>query len=356
MKLNFIVLLIAISLASCADYEKGEQPPKTLTTEIDIVQNETGEYAMNFQDEKEWKMSVASSAEELDWNTLVPVKDYQQNPKATTSRQFFGFVNKEGDSLVFSNKKIMLEGAHNFRDLGGMKTEDGKRVKFGMIYRADKLSEITENDVEKLQNLGIKTICDLRTTSETTEEPDNIPSNASFAYFHLPVGKDSLMGGGGEKEMIKEIKKFDAEKSAAFMAEATRDFAVKFKDSYKSLYQKLNKNETPLVYHCTAGKDRTGVASALLLDVLGVSKEDIYADYLMSNYYRYAEYEEMLEKAAVYGIDHTTLRPFMEVRESYLDEAYAQINKEYSSVENYFIEGLGFTQDDLEKLRRLLLY
>lgn len=356
MKLNFILLLVAISLTSCANYEKAEQPPKTLTNEIEIIQNKNGEYAMSIQNDKEWKICVASSPEDLDWTNLTSVEDYQKNPKTANKRWFFGFVNNDGDSLVYSNKKIMLEGAHNFRDLGGMKTKEGKRVKFGLIYRADKLSEITENDIEKLQNLGIKTICDLRTSSETTEEPDNIPSNASFAYFHLPVGKDSLMGGGGEKEMIKEIKKFDAQKSADFMTVATRDFAVNFKDSYKSLYRKLNKNETPLVYHCTAGKDRTGVATALLLDVLGVSKEDIYADYLMSNYYRYAENEEMLEKAAFYGIDHETLRPFMDVRKAYLDEAYAQITSEYNSVENYFIEGLGFSKEELVQLRSLILY
>ena len=356
MKLNVVFIFLILVCASCAEYEKGEQPPKTLNFEIETALNENGEYVLSLQNEEEWKVTVANSVQEIDWSELEEVKNFRNVTEKNDARRFFGFVNKNRDTLVYSNKKIQLEGSQNFRDLGGMKTEDGRQVKFGLIYRSDKLSEITEKDLEKLQSLGIKTICDLRTASEVTDEPDNIPKNKLFTYHHLPVGEDSLMGGGSEKEMIEEIKKYDAQKSAEFMEDATRDFAIKFKASYKSLYSLLNRDEIPLVYHCTAGKDRTGVASALLLDVLGVSKEDIYADYLMSNYYRYAENEETLEKAAIYGINHTTLRPFMEVRKEYLDAAYAQINAQYNSVENYFMEGLGFSNEDLAELRSLLLY
>ena len=359
MKKEILALLTAILLLSaCADYDKKEKPPKTLNLEVEVIHKKDDHYAIHFDNDKQWKAVISDQLDSINWSNAKDIKisdGVYTTPKAYEKRKYFGLISDDKDTIIVSNKHVKLEGANNFRDLGGITTLNGKRLKMGYIYRSDKLSEITETDLDKLDNLEIKNVIDLRTQPEVSEEPDNIPKNAEITYRHLPIGDDSLMG-GSEEEMIKKLKKFKPEQSEKFMVNATANFAIDYKDSYKKLYDQLNNDQMPLVFHCTAGKDRTGVATALLLDILGVSKEIIYDDYLMSNYYRYQGNEEMLEEAALYGIDHKILRPFMEVRKKYLDAAYDKIETDYGSVENYFKKGLGFTEKDIAKWKKELLY
>lgn len=358
MKNRLSLLLLLFIVTACAEYEKAERPAKTLQLDIEVIHRKDGHYAINFKDDKRWKMTIAATENDMDWSEVIIIKKTENSyitEDAYDERKYFGLISDEDDTLILSNKLIKLEGAVNFRDIGGLTTKNGKRLKMGKLYRSDKLSELTSSDKEILRSLGIKKVSDLRTRTEVKEEPDVIGQKGDILYENIPVGNDSLMG-GSEKEMIKKIKQFSPEESEAFMVKASADFATEFKESYKKLYAQISNDQVPFVYHCTAGKDRTGVATALLLHLLGVSKKDIYNDYLMSNYYRYQMNEEMLEKASIYGIDHKVLRPFMGVRTSYLDAAFSQIRSEYGSVENYFKDGLGFSDQDIKQWRAALLY
>jgi len=358
MKNIILVLLAFIICTACADYEKKDKPPKTLNLGVEVTHQNDSHYAIHFKDNKEWSIVVNDQQEDIDWSEAKGVEVTEGvyiTPKAHEKRQYFGLFSNEQDTLILSNKHINLEGAHNFRDIGGIKTKDGKFIKMGRIYRSDKLSELTESDLNTLQRLGVRSVNDLRTQTEVDKEPDNIPEKSGITYRHLPVGNDSLMA-GSEKEMMQKLKDLKPKESEKFMIDATANFPIDYKESYKKLYAQLNKEQLPLVFHCTAGKDRTGLATALLLDVLGVNKDVIYDDYLMSNFYRYDFIEEKVKKASIYGIDHKVLRPFMDVRKKYLVAAFDKIESEYGSVENYFKKGLGFTEEDISKWKNELLY
>ena len=358
MKKEILALSTIILLSACADYERQEKPPKTLNLQIEAIHQKDDRYAIHFDNDKQWKAVISDQLDSIDWSGAKDIKiadGVYTTPEPYKERKYFGLISNDADTIIVSNKHVKLEGTNNFRDVGGITTLNGKHLKMGRIYRSDKLSELTESDLNKLGILEIKNVNDLRTQPEVDEEPDNLPKNSGITYNHLAVGSDSLMG-ISEEEMIKKLKKFKPEQSEEFMIDATANFATDYRDSYKKLYDQLNNDKTPLVFHCSAGKDRTGVATALLLDVLGVDKETIYDDYLMSNYYRYQGNEQKLEKAAVYGIDHKILRPFMDVREKYLDAAYDKIETDYGSVENYFKKGLGFTEADVSKWKKELLY
>jgi protein-tyrosine phosphatase len=258
-------------------------------------------------------------------------------------------------------RQIKLEGQDNFRDLGGYETKDGRKVKWGVIYRAGQLNKLSDADISRLEALRIRTVVDLRGTSEAkTRGKDRLPERVR--RVRLPIDMNRL---------LKAIKKKSAPGSstaegADSMLQATKSIMLDRTNVYAALIRELAKPQNrPLVFHCTAGKDRTGVGGAIVLTLLGVPWETVREDYLLSNYYRKDGNERDLKElrndiAKKKGIppeqvDMTSYEALYFVEPEYLDAAFKEVIKKYGSMESYLRKGLGISDMMIEKLRNELL-
>jgi len=165
---------------------------------------------------------------------------------------------------------LPLVGAFNFRDLGGYPTVDGRRTRWGRLFRSDTLGELTEDDLRVLRDLGLATVLDLRSPSEAERDGRGLLATVPVRYLNLPVIPEGATNNPAVPEPI------DGDMGARYLwyLEAGRDSVV------QALGMIADEANLPLVFHCTAGKDRTGVLAALVLSLLGVEREVIVADYV----------------------------------------------------------------------------
>lgn len=251
---------------------------------------------------------------------------------------------------------LPLQGAPNFRDLGGYQTEDGRRVKPGMLFRSDQLDRLTDADLAAMEGLRLAYVVDLRTESERAREPDRLPRGAKPVVLDVSADADGSLGG----DMRKAQAAIAAGRGVELLEAANRDFVSlpSAKTSYRAFVALVAAPATgPLVYHCTAGKDRTGWASAVLLSILGVPRERIYYDYLASNAYLAQKNAGILAslKASGAPIDPANLEPVLGVRRAYLDSAFAEVDRVYGSMDAYVRKGLGLSDAQIETIRRKYL-
>ncbi|MFF5255221.1 tyrosine-protein phosphatase [Streptomyces leeuwenhoekii] len=260
-------------------------------------------------------------------------------------RQWFDLVPAHGGALRLADRLIELDGTVNFRDAGGYRTEDGRWVKMGVVYRSDALDKLTDADLAKLKRLGLAADYDLRTTAERTDAPDRVPEGTRYVAANVlgdgsPVFSLPRTAAEAERLMI------DAEKSMVGAASAKAAYSAVFADL-------ADGDPDGTLYHCTAGKDRTGWASAALLTALGVPRETVMADYLASNDYRAEANAAALaalpaEQAAVY-------KPMLDVRAAYLNSGFAEVERAYGSFAAYERKALGLDARELRELRAELL-
>ena len=222
--------------------------------------------------------------------------------------------------------RIPLEGLHNTRDLGGFETADGRKIRPRRLIRSGQLSGMTEKDKQVLtEDYGLRTDVDFRTGQERTEAPD--PRLPGVAYVENPILSDQAIG-------------------------ITREQYRKF---FGIL---LDQKEGAVLWHCSAGKDRVGVGTALLLSALGIPRETILADYMMVNTFtaevvesRLEELNERLQNPQL--ID--CLRELMQVRESYLISVFQAIEDGYGTMDAFLEKEMGLCTEKREQLREMYL-
>ena len=247
---------------------------------------------------------------------------------------------------------LPMDGAHNTRELGGYKTADGLSVKWGMLFRSDKLSDISKTDQAYLQNLGIKKIIDFRSKEEKAEDPDIIPKGIS--YIEMPISVDGAM-----RSKIEAVLKGETNKEVkSFLIDANKEFVSDYVEVYENFLRGLIDDEGPILFHCTAGKDRAGFAAAITLIALGVSKEDVIKDYMKTNQFTKKRIEEIIkqiELMTLYQTDAEILRPLLGVEREYIETAFHTAEEEYGSLENFIKNGLNISDEDIKKLRNKFL-
>lgn len=248
---------------------------------------------------------------------------------------------------------VPLEGAYNFRDLGGYPTADGGRVRTGQVYRSDGLAGLTEGDLDRLRALGLRTVIDFRRTDEREEAP-TVVWDHDMELLHLGVD-----AAGDERQDLME-RLFAGELGAdpvAEMAQLYADILEDFADRFATLFGHLALDERrPAVFHCTAGKDRTGIAAMLLLHTAGVPWETIVHDYALTHRYRTVHRIPALEPAlteAGLTVDHVL--PFIGAVPEVLERTLEHVEATYGGIDRYLRERAAIPDETIDAVRAALV-
>ncbi|MET9495856.1 tyrosine-protein phosphatase [Streptomyces sp. NPDC006552] len=262
---------------------------------------------------------------------------------AGADRQWFDLVPDHGTGLHLADRLIKLDGAVNFRDAGGYRTTDGHWVQMGEIFRSDALDKLTDADLAKLRRLGIAADYDLRTASERAAAPDRVPVGTSYVVADVLAGSDMTTTmpatEAGAVAMMTDGEKFMVSGATA-------------KSAYRQVFSGLAGGDG-VVFHCTAGKDRTGWANAALLTALGVPRATVLQDYLASNDYRAQANAAAL--AAMPAEQAKVYKPMLDVRAAYLNSGFDEVRDAFGSFSAYERKGLGLDSAELRALRAELL-
>lgn len=232
-------------------------------------------------------------------------------------------------------ERLPIGGTFNVRDMGGYSAAGGRTVRWNRVFRSDDLSTVTNDGLDYLARLEIRSIVDFRDIEEREYAPDRCPDCISGIY-EFPIKVGNLM------ELL-ELNNYDA---GLLLRNANKSLVRDFNAEYASFFEVLaNGDSAPLLFHCSAGKDRAGFAAALFLSSLGVDRETVIQDYLPSGDNIRPKYQAEVEANPV-------LAPLMQSRREYLSSAFEVIDDEFGGVENYLAEVLGV---DLERMRSLYL-
>ena len=265
-------------------------------------------------------------------------------------RSYFTLVPDRGAPLVIADRALHLSSVANLRDIGGYRTMDGRWVKMGLLYRSDQLDRVSDADLAAMERLGLRLVIDLRTASERTREPDRLPRGSAPLVLDVAADSDGSLGG----DMRKAMGAIAAGKGAELLTAANRDFVAlgSARRAFGGLLGQMRGD--PILFHCTAGKDRTGWASAVMLTLLGVSRETVMADYLASNDFLKTK-NEMARKTMSGKIDPAYLEPVLTVRRAYLEAAFDEVARRHGSFDAYVRNGLGLSNDHILILRKTYL-
>lgn len=261
------------------------------------------------------------------------------------------------DAQRESARRLPLDGASNARDLGGYAAADGRRVRWGVAYRSDALGELSDDDVAYLARLGVRQVVDFRSDAEREREPDRLPSSPELRVVLRPIFgealdpqelKDRLLSGNAH-----------ADQMTALLVEGNRAFVTEFAPVYAGFLRDLaDSGNLPVLFHCTAGKDRAGFAAAALLLALGASRDTVMEDYLKTNAFSAASTSHtllVLRVASLFRTAPDDVRPLFEARREYLQAAFDTIDERYGSDRGFLRDGLGLDDATLTRLRANLL-
>lgn len=353
----FTLLVTTIFIFSSCANSTIPKSKDLIDAPVKVTHYENGDYYLKFKKKDKWEIYKGTSRKEIDWTKPIAAIDGDElllSDLGKNQRIFFGIKSPKRAKRIVSERRIPLDKQPNLRDIGGLETKDGRRVKWGKIYRSGKLSDLDKGDRALLTNLGIKTVCDFRSDVEQEKHPNNLPSG--IRYIRYPIGeKDGKSFQKLKKDVLKKrLKGKDAEQTFVKLMEL-------FADSVSSHFQPvvdllLDEGNEPLIYHCSGGKDRTGYMSIVLLAAMDVDMKTIRQDYLLSNYYRQKANQKKIRQARLIGLDQETLEYLFIVRDSYFDSVINTINDRYGDMDNYLEKKFGLTRAIRDQLKEKYTY
>jgi len=262
------------------------------------------------------------------------------------SREWFRLVPDNGETLAVTDRDLGLASVPNFRDIGGYRTTSGDWVRMGVVYRSQALSPVSAADLADIRQLGITDVYDLRTPAEASGNPDSVPPGATYHLVNVfgttgpevDFGSTALQAQQGMMAMNKQFVTGAADRAAV-----------------GTLITDIADSTGAQLYNCTAGKDRTGWATAVILTLLGVPQPTVMKDYLLSNTYYF-------DSPAVQDLINTSspshaayLTAILDVNPTYLEAGLNQVTNSYGSMYNYAVKGAGVSPAVIVKLRDRLL-
>jgi len=250
-----------------------------------------------------------------------------------------------------------VAAAPNLRDLGGYQTRDGGVVARGLVYRSNAFTEMSADDVKKLEPLGLKNDYDLRATAEAKAALDELPPNVRRHLLNVmaDVKSAALPDINALLRKPKEANVVLGDgKAEALFIEGYREFITlpSARRAYRALFISLaDSKNLPAVFHCASGKDRTGWAAAALLTLLGVAKETVMADYMRTNEYTLPQSASVIDGFVAAGGDRAIAEAVFGVKPEYLEASFDEMQKRYGTIEAYFAKGLGIDAAGQKALR-----
>ena len=252
------------------------------------------------------------------------------------------------------DRRLELDGPSNFRDLGGLPVVGGGSTRTGLVYRADRLCTLTDADLRRLEAAGIRHVFDLRSEVEASEFPDRLPAGAS--YVRMPMTSDETFRTRTIYERIveREIKSY----GEADMVSGYLRILKNFGPSFARIARQVGHGE-PLVIHCTAGKDRTGVASMLLLDLAGVAAQHVAADYALSSERRPSLQHDHTEARSLHplledlGLNPAEFAPLWEARPAVILATMQELRDHWGDAAGY-LSAAGASDADIDTARASL--
>ena len=315
-----------------------------LSTKATIIRNkDTKGASLSITDQKEWKLYAGKSVAEIDLSKPVlegegdgifPINLPDNN------HTYFQLVTEQG-SAILAERHLPMAGGYNFRDLGGFKTQDGRYTKWGKVFRSDDLHNLTEEDLNYLSSIPMTNIVDFRSEEEISKAADKNPASLKKNY-QLSIDPGNVLDFARVAEKTEaEMEQMMMQLNEVLVSDSTCI------DRYKVFFKQLqDEQEVPLMFHCSAGKDRTGMAAALILHALGVDEDTIIQDYLSSNDY-------LGDKYAALKKEHPSFSALFEVRQQYLQAGLNKIKEKYGSVDAFLTDVL---EVDIELMKEKYLY
>lgn len=340
-------MAVTMVMAGCNDGPKlasGRYSGRDVSAKAGIVkdpQTQTTQVKIDINDS--WQLFAGPSDKEIDFSKAVASGETGGTFDVAAPfapRRYFQLSTPEGKAIL-AERQLPMEGGHNYRDMGGYRTADGHYVRWGRVFRTDDMHNLTDADLAYLAALPLRTVVDFRSEQEIAQAPDKLPQSVAT---HSPLSISP-----GNLTDVSEVQMMDTAQMAQYMIDVNRSFSTdgQIIGQYRRFFELLqDETNLPLSFHCTAGKDRTGMAAALFLSALGVPEEVVMQDYLLSNKYLSSKYGRHME-------DYPALRPLFTVDARYLKAGLDRIKTDHGTVQNYLRDIL---EVDIRKMKKLFLY
>lgn len=270
-----------------------------------------------------------------------------------TERHYFRIGSNGSKGRTVAERLIPVEGTFNFRDMGGYETSEGTRVKWGLVFRSDNLSRLTDLAMQLVRNMNIGRICDFRSKAEADARPDRLPERTRIVYLHLPVASGRIDG----VSAFDKIKRGD---TSWFTDDFMLNGYLKGLDAHAEIWGRFltslaEADGRPLLFHCSAGKDRTGIAAALLLLTLGVPEETVIANHQLSNTCIAGALEDTYNRIREYDVDPGKLAAYFSAPLECIEALLHHLRRRYGSVDRYWIEQAGLGPEVLKRVQTALV-
>ncbi|MDZ7356578.1 MAG: tyrosine-protein phosphatase [candidate division KSB1 bacterium] len=251
-----------------------------------------------------------------------------------------------------------MEAILNFRDFGGYRTRDGRSIRTRLLYRSGSLSTATASDQQELQNLGIKTVIDLRTHKERQSRPDRLPRQIASVHIPIKTSKHNEPGFLWQlfSVLFGKARKIDYHQ---MMIEVYQEYVTHFQKEFAQILKLIAEpHNLPVLIHCTGGKDRTGFACWLIHLLLDLPHEVALADYLKTNDYALTsnpDIQHWIKALSLFGIPKERFLALLEARADYLNAANELITQIFGTVENFALYGLKLSESELIAIKNALI-
>lgn len=227
----------------------------------------------------------------------------------------------------------LFDNIHNLRDLGGLRSRDGRRVRMGRLFRSGNPGMASAVDLARLQTLGVDDVIDFRSSEEKSVDESSFAN--AFNCLALPV----LEGSMSMNELVPRLRSATRQEMDDFMLQIYRDFPLKHRSAFGS-FMKMAETGRSLLFHCSTGKDRAGFATFLLLSALDVEPDDIQTNFLESNYWNRRLVQGLIARLETLGISPEVAMPLLEVRSGYLQASVRTIEREWGDTMRFLSEEL----------------
>lgn len=259
---------------------------------------------------------------------------------------------EDGLSEYVGVQHIENVGIVNFRDIGGYPTSDGKQVKWRTFYRSAPITSCGQ-DLDNLETLNIKSILDFRSHWEVKQECDIDLKGSNYYHYSAMKSMDDFVDHKSGSLNIKDLEEDFAMRDPKEMMKGLYRDLIFGNQAYQEMFKLLLDGQVPMVFHCSAGKDRTGIAAAFIMLALGVDREIVVDEYMLTNRYRREVIEEMAFEKNITFEEASVLQG---VSEEYIQLVFDQIDENYPNMETYFEKELLLGKEEIEKLKSLYTY